>query len=56
MIRIGQIAEEYLEAGAMSSLIGVIAGLSQANNTVRPYRVGFDVYRQGFAASMSQSA
>jgi type IV secretory pathway VirB10-like protein len=51
-----QVNHHYLEIFGVSIAIGAIAGLSQANTQYGFTESATDVYRQGFAASMSQSA
>lgn len=51
-----QVNRHYLEIFGASVAIGAIAGLSQSNTQYGLTESATDAYRQGFAASMSQSA
>jgi type IV secretion system protein VirB10 len=51
-----QVNHHYVEIFGVSIAIGAIAGLSQANTQNGFTESATDAYRQGFAASMSQSA
>ena len=51
-----QVNHHYLEIFGVSIAIGAIAGLSQANTQYGFTESATDAYRQGFAASLSQSA
>ncbi len=51
-----QVNHHYLEIFGISIAIGAIAGLSQANTQYGFTESATDAYRQGFAASLSQSA
>ena len=51
-----QVNHHYVELFGVSIAIGAIAGLSQANTQYGFTESATDAYRQGFAASMSQSA
>jgi type IV secretion system protein TrbI len=51
-----QVNHRYLEIFGVSIAIGAIAGLSQANTVYGISESATDTYRQGFAASLSQSS
>ncbi len=51
-----QVNHHYLEIFGASIAIGAVAGLSQAGTQYRFTESATDEYRQGFAASLSQSA
>ena len=51
-----QVDHHYLEVFGVSIAIGAIAGLSQTNSQFGFTESATDAYRQGFAASTSQSA
>jgi type IV secretion system protein VirB10 len=51
-----QVNHHYLETFGISIAIGAIAGLSQANTPLGITESAADAYRQGFAASLSQSS
>ena len=51
-----QVNHHYLEIFGVSIAIGAIAGLSQANTTYGIGESATDTYRQGVAASLSQSS
>jgi type IV secretory pathway VirB10-like protein len=51
-----QVNHHYLEIFGVSIAIGAIAGLSQANTLYGINESATDTYRQGFAASLSQSS
>ena len=51
-----QVNRHYLEIFGVSIAIGAIAGLSQANTLYGISESSTDAYRQGFAASLSQSS
>lgn len=51
-----QVNHHYLEIFGVSIAIGAIAGLSQANTLYGISESASDAYRQGFAASLSQSS
>jgi len=51
-----QVNHHYLEIFGVSIAIGAIAGLSQANTLYGISESATDAYRQGFAASLSQSS
>jgi type IV secretory pathway VirB10-like protein len=51
-----QVNHHYLEIFGVSIAIGAIAGLSQANTLYGINESATDAYRQGFAASLSQSS
>ena len=51
-----QVNHHYLEIFGVSIAIGAIAGLSQANTMYGISEPAADTYRQGFAASLSQSS
>jgi type IV secretion system protein TrbI len=51
-----QVNHHYLEIFGVSIAIGAIAGLAQANTMYGISESATDVYRQGFAASLSQSS
>ena len=51
-----QVNHHYLEIFGVSIAIGAIAGLSQANTLYGISESATDTYRQGFAASLSQSS
>jgi type IV secretory pathway VirB10-like protein len=51
-----QVNHHYLEIFGVSIAIGTIAGLSQANTLYGISESAIDTYRQGFAASLSQSS
>jgi type IV secretion system protein TrbI len=51
-----QVNHHYLEIFGVSIAIGAIAGLSQANTQYGFSESATDAYRQGFAASLSQSS
>ena len=51
-----QVNHHYLEIFGVSMAIGAVAGLSQANTQYGATESAVDVYRQGVAASLSQSA
>jgi type IV secretion system protein VirB10 len=51
-----QVNHHYLEIFGVSIAIGAVAGLSQANAQYGFNQSATDQYRQGFAASLSQSA
>ena len=51
-----QVNHHYMEIFGVSIAIGAIAGLSQANTLYGISESATDTYRQGFAASLSQSS
>jgi type IV secretion system protein TrbI len=51
-----QVNHHYLQIFGVSIAIGAVAGLSQANTQYGFSESASDVYRQGFASSLSQSA
>lgn len=51
-----QVNHHYLEIFGVSIAIGAIAGLSQANTAYGLTESATSEYRQGFAASLSQSS
>jgi type IV secretion system protein TrbI len=51
-----QVNHHYVEIFGVSIAIGAIAGLSQANTLYGISESAIDTYRQGFAASLSQSS